>query len=207
MKKKFKIDRIKKANVSMCKQTLTGILIILLSICTTTISTQAIAEKVSSKEHKVNATNNLNTLPPSNTAQADDKKLNVIENKLKEQQIEIERLNQEVQKAIYSSNNDYSSLLLTAVAVIVTALGVIIALLSILGYRNIKNVAIKNAKKVATITTSELVKKDLPNETKTALLIVLKDKKFDPLFQEAINKVVFRGINSETESQEEDEAN
>lgn len=191
----------------MCKQTLTGILIILLSICTTTISTQAIAEKVSSKEHKVNATNNLNTLPPSNTAQADDKKLNVIENKLKEQQIEIERLNQEVQKAIYSSNNDYSSLLLTAVAVIVTALGVIIALLSILGYRNIKNVAIKNAKKVATITTSELVKKDLPNETKTALLIVLKDKKFDPLFQEAINKVVFRGINSETESQEEDEAN
>lgn len=100
-----------------------------------------------------------------------------------------------------------ATLVLACVSIGITVLGVVIAILSIFGYTNIKGEATKNAQTVARDTVEKITKAELPAETEKNIIKLLEDKRFDSIIQNAVEKVVYRGISIPDDTLENGEPN
>lgn len=88
----------------------------------------------------------------------------------------------------------WSGILLTSVAVILTALGIVMALFSFFGYKKMINSAKDAATKISTQKASEVTEKLAPEVTESVLLKLIDQGNFDALIFDAVQKVTYRGI-------------
>lgn len=119
-----------------------------------------------------------------------------IEDTAKEQQIKIDKLEESLNK---NDNGGltfavWAGILLAAVATLVTTLGVAMAIFSFVGYKKImgsaQDVATTKSELVATSVAEELA----PVVTERVLVKLLEDGNFDKVINEAVEKVIYRGI-------------
>ena len=121
----------------------------------------------------------------------------LLEAQIKLQSEQIELLKAELAKLRVPENHDLTAIILTGVAVIVTTLGVLIAILSIYGYRNIKTDSMKNARAAAIDTVSKIT----PEEISKSLQNLMEGKGFNKLISDAVEKAAYRGINLDDEDE------
>lgn len=88
----------------------------------------------------------------------------------------------------------WTGILLTSVAVILTALGIVMALFSFFGYKKMIKSAEDAATKISTEKASEVTEKLAPEVTESVLLKLINQGNFDALIFDAVQKVTYRGI-------------
>ncbi|KJU76586.1 hypothetical protein N619_28580 [Ectopseudomonas oleovorans] len=121
----------------------------------------------------------------------------LLEAQIKLQSEQIESLKAELAKLRVPEDHDLTAIILTGVAVIVTTLGVLIAILSIYGYRNIKTDSIKSARTAAVDTVSKIT----PEEISKSLQKLMEGEGFNKLISDAVEKAAYRGINLDDEDE------
>jgi len=119
----------------------------------------------------------------------------------------IKNLEKEVSELRKPDDNSVATLLLSAVSVIITVLGVLIAILAILGYRNIKNEAIKDARKTAKETVEIVAKEEIPRATEENIIKLIEENRFDRLIQNAVENIVYRDTSMPDEVADEERSN
>ncbi|MDX9675247.1 hypothetical protein [Pseudomonas zeae] len=119
----------------------------------------------------------------------------------------IKNLEKEVSELRKPDDNSMATLLLSAVSVIITVLGVLIAILAILGYRNIKNEAIKDARKTAKETVKIVAKEEIPRATEENIIKLIEENRFDRLIQNAVENIVYRDTSMSDEVADEERSN
>lgn len=119
----------------------------------------------------------------------------------------IKYLEKQVSELRKPDDNSVATLLLSAVTVIITVLGVLIAILAILGYRNIKNEAIKDARKIAKETVKLVAKEEIPRATEENIIKLIEKNKFDRLIQNAVENIVYRDTSMPEEVADEERLN
>jgi hypothetical protein len=117
------------------------------------------------------------------------------------QQHRLDHLEDKVESITSSSGMNFAvwtGILLASVAIILTSLGVVMALFSFLGYKKIMN----SARDIST-TISEKISRDVakevaenlaPEVTENVLIKLLDEKKFDIIINEAVEKIIYRGV-------------
>lgn len=116
----------------------------------------------------------------------------------------IKNLESEVSELRKPNDNSVATILLSAVSVIITVLGVLIAILAILGYRNIKNEAIKDARKTAKETVKIVAKEEIPKATEDNIIKLIEENRFDRLIQNAVENIVYRDTSMPDEVTDEE---
>lgn len=127
-----------------------------------------------------------------------DKKINTLENLVNSQALAIEALRlQGTQKSASDDMSfvDFSSILLTAVAVIVATLGAVIAIFAIIGYRKMKETAERIATTAATNITPEVAQQEVIKQ--------MESGGFNSILADAVERVALRGIISGPEYDED----
>ncbi|WP_439863480.1 hypothetical protein [Pseudomonas antarctica] len=119
----------------------------------------------------------------------------------------IKNIEKEVSELKKPDDNSVATLLLSAVSVIITVLGVLIAILAILGYRNIKNEAIKDARKTAKETVKIVAKEEIPRATEENIIKLIEENRFDRLIQNAVENIVYRDTSMPDEVADEERSN
>ncbi|MGY2223424.1 hypothetical protein ACW9IK_12115 [Pseudomonas gingeri] len=119
----------------------------------------------------------------------------------------IKNLEKEVSELRKPDDNSVATLLLSAVSVIITVLGVLIAILAILGYRNIKNEAIKDSRKTAKETVKIVAKEEIPRATEENIIKLIEENRFDRLIQNAVENIVYRDTSMSDEVADEERSN
>lgn len=119
----------------------------------------------------------------------------------------IKNLEKELSELRKPDDNSVATLLLSAVSVIITVLGVLIAILAILGYRNIKNEAIKDARKTAKETVKIVAKEEIPRATEDNIIKLIEENRFDRLIQNAVENIVYRDTSMPDEVADEERSN
>ncbi len=119
----------------------------------------------------------------------------------------IKTLEMEVSELREPENNSIATVLLSAVSVIVTVLGVLIAILAVIGYRNIKNEAIKDARKTARETVILVAKEEIPRATEENIIKLIEKNRFDSLIQNAVENIVYRDTSMSDEVTDEERPN
>lgn len=149
----------------------------------------------------------------SEQQKADSAKIEQLENIILKQKNNLDDLKEEIQNITDKSDtnvttfNVWSGILLGASALILTALGIVIAIFSFVGWRDIKSKSAEIAKEVA-LTEARLKLDQLieSGEFDTVIREVvgkLADHgEFDAVVREIIDKLTYRGIQP-TETQEE----
>ena len=105
-------------------------------------------------------------------------------------------------KANDSSNT--STIVLTAVSVLVTVLGVMIAILAVFGYRDLKENAIEVAEKTSVDRIQVYLSENLNEEVKKGIVSVVKDNKVNEEIEEIFMKIALQGIYAGNNSEDED---
>jgi tRNA1(Val) A37 N6-methylase TrmN6 len=85
----------------------------------------------------------------------------------------------------------WAGILLASVAALVTTLGVVIAIGSVFGYKKIMDSSRKEAERVAKIELTKVAKKEIKER--------IERGEFNSLITEAVDRVAFGNINSNTE--------
>lgn len=97
----------------------------------------------------------------------------------------------------------WSGIVLSSASVIVTVVGVLIALLSFIGYRQIKEATERSAntmaEEVAKKIAEQVAMNRTPIETQKALISLIDDHKFDEIIQSSVEKIIYRGIGNTDE--------
>ena len=119
----------------------------------------------------------------------------------------IKNLESEISELRKPNDNSVATILLSAVSVIITVLGVLIAILAILGYRNIKNEAIKDARKTAKETVKIVAKEEIPKATEDNIIKLIEENRFDRLIQNAVENIVYRDTSMPDEVTDEERPN
>ena len=120
--------------------------------------------------------------------------LNSLVNAQKQQ---ITQMQEKIDKLEDSSGLNFavwSGIALTCVAVILTALGIVMAIFSFFGYKKMINGAKEAATRISTERATEVTGELVPGITETVLLKMLDEGKFDNLIFDGIEKVAYRGI-------------
>lgn len=116
---------------------------------------------------------------------------------IEKQDVEIDELKKAL---IESSSNDemtfeeWTGILLASVAIILTTLAVVIAIVSFYGYKKIINSANDIAIQKSTEVTAEIVNNQIHETTKVELVSLFEDERLDEFLLEAAGKVIYRGI-------------
>lgn len=176
------------------------LLIIFLSLNLNIARAQTIPEPAPSKEVLAQATANTSEIIKliTSTAQENTEKsirdISKLELEIRVQTEKIRHLEKEVISLKKPEDTSAATLVLAAVSVIITVLGVLIAILSILGYSNIKKEAKKDARTTAKATVELITKIELPAATERNIIKLIEENRFDKLIQNAVENVVYRGI-------------
>jgi predicted PurR-regulated permease PerM len=114
-----------------------------------------------------------------------------------DQKQQITQMHEKIDKLEDSSGLNFavwSGIALTSVAVILTALGIVMAIFSFFGYKKMINGAKEAATRISTEKATEVTEGLAPGITETVLLKMLHEGKFDDLIFDGIEKVAYRGI-------------
>lgn len=125
--------------------------------------------------------------------------------KEKHQSIEVKlsALEKEYEKIYLTIPDDtgltISSVILTSVAVLVTILGVMIAILSVFGYRDLKDKASEVAQTTSITNTEDYLNNNLENAVEQGIVSVFESEKLDHKITEIFLKVAMQGISTSRE--------
>ena len=130
-----------------------------------------------------------------------DKKIEELEKLISSQKNEISNL----KNKIAENSGDHSmtfavwaGIILAAVAVLVTILGVCLAIFSFFGYRNImtsaQSIATEKASEKATEVATDVANNITPDATKQVLIRLIEDGKFNQIIRNEVETVTYRGI-------------
>lgn len=126
-----------------------------------------------------------------------NQKLLVLNTLISDQKQQIHFMQDKIDKLENSSGLNFAvwtGILLTSVAVILTVLGIVMALFSFLGYKKMINSAQEAATKISTEKASEVTEKLAPVVTESVLLKLIDQGNFDAVIFSAVQKVTYRGI-------------
>lgn len=135
----------------------------------------------------------------------DDKSLKIIQsyeisalqssiNEQKEKNINFEKKLDIIENSSGLNFAVWSGIILTSVAVLLTILGITIAVFSFFGYRKVMNSARDAAKQSSKIEASKVAERLAPKLTEQILLKLIEKGSFDKIIQQSIEKVTYRGI-------------
>ena len=141
-------------------------------------------------EENTSLANTKNDLIQENFISTEEESAAETSRRLDEYAQKIQELKSQIETLEKPDRFDLSAILLTAVAVIVTVLGVILAIISFYGYRNIKKIAEKVARKAAQKTVRAL----LEETTVETIGKLLDEGKFDKLIAMTVETVAYRGV-------------
>lgn len=150
----------------------------------------------------------------SSDGRARELELKIIEQEERTKKLELKALEQaaiinELQRAANSppeiQGSVTATIVLAAVAVIITVLGVLMAILSIFGYTNIKQESIKSSKETALNTVNSIAEEGLLQATEKSLLTLLEKGRFDEIIQSSISSITYRGITVKSDFLDEEE--
>lgn len=114
--------------------------------------------------------------------------------KFKTQADKIEQLEREIEKLRDTPESNLAATVLAGASIIITALGVLIAILSILGYNNIRKEAIKTSRETAKKTVTAIANVELKAATEEKIIELVAKGRFDNIIQNAIANIEYRGI-------------
>lgn|GEM_PF-5865235 len=150
----------------------------------------------------------------SSNGKARELELKIIEQAEKTKKLELKALEQEaiindLKKAANTppeiQGSVTATIVLAAVAVIITVLGVLMAILSIFGYTNIKQESIKSSRETALSTVNSIAEEGLLQATEKSLLTLMEKGRFDEIIQSSISSIAYRGISVKSDFLEEEE--
>lgn len=134
-----------------------------------------------------------------------EEKSKKLELKITEQEAQIIELKRAISTPPDSQESFTTTVVLAAVTVIVTVLGVLMAILSIFGYTNIKKESVKASQETAQETINSIAKEGLLQATENSLLTLLEKGRFDEIIQNSISLIEYRGISVESDFLDEEE--
>ncbi|EJO45438.1 hypothetical protein [Enterobacter sp. SST3] len=152
------------------------------------ISTRAVSTYTENKVHEENVNQN---------EELQYQKLLVLNSVINDQKKQIQSMQDKIDKLENSSGLNFAvwtGILLASVAVILTVLGIVMALFSFLGYKKMINSAQDAATKISTEKASEVTEKLAPVVTESVLLKLIDQGNFDAVIFSAVQKVTYRGI-------------
>lgn len=133
----------------------------------------------------------------TNQKSLQSEKILLLNSLIYDQNQQIKQMQEKIDKLENDSGLNFavwSGIVLTCVAVILTALGIVMAIFSFFGYKKMINGAKEAATKISTEKATEVTEKLVPSITETVLLKMLDEGKFDDLIFDGIEKVAYRGI-------------
>lgn len=121
-------------------------------------------------------------------------KIEHLEKLIFEQDLKIKQLEAEKKSADGSGMNFavWIGILLASVSVVVTVLGVVMAIFSFYGYRKMIDNAKRQAANEAKSVASTVAKANVHDATKTTLIELINDRKLDSIFEELVEKNIYR---------------
>lgn len=129
-----------------------------------------------------------------------------LKSEIKVQAEQIRQLEKQLAELKNPESNNTTTIVLAALSVIITVLGILVAIVSIWGYQNIKKEAIKAAQESAKKTVTATTEKILPTETENSLVKLIENNQFDKLIQSAVENFIFRDIGISADIPDEDSA-
>jgi hypothetical protein len=175
----------------------------LLLACTVpyVVSAQATAAREASQPNSITPTLGSYTeklVPEENANQnLQSQNILVLNSLVNDQNQQILHMQEKIDKLEDSSGLNFAvwtGILLTSVAVILTALGIVMALFSFLGYKKMIKSAKDAATKISIEKASEVTEQLAPEVTESVLLKLINQGNFDTLIFDAVQKVTYRGI-------------
>lgn len=123
-----------------------------------------------------------------------EKNSEIMELKFQLQADKIARLEREIERLKDKPESNTASTVLAGASVIITALGVLIAILSILGYSNIKKEAVKTSRDTAKETVESIAGEELMAATEKNIIELMESGRFDGIIENAVVNITYRGI-------------
>lgn len=126
-----------------------------------------------------------------------NQKLLVLNTLIDDQKQQIHSMQDKIDKLENSSGLNFAvwtGILLASVAVILTVLGIVMALFSFLGYKKMINSAQDAATKISTEKATEVTERLAPVVTESVLIKLIDKGNFDAVIFSAVQKVTYRGI-------------
>lgn len=123
-----------------------------------------------------------------------EKDSEIMELKFQLQADKIARLEREIERLKDKPESNTASTVLAGASVIITALGVLIAILSILGYSNIKKEAVKTSRDTAKETVESIAGEELMAATEKNIIELMESGRFDGIIENAVVNITYRGI-------------
>lgn len=154
------------------------------------------------------ADNNKNISNENITTYLESKKITELTSLINSQKVEIEVMRNKVTSLENSSGMNFAvwtGILLASVAVILTVLGIAMAVFSFFGYKKIMD-SVKDVATTISTTEAAIVSERLaPTVTEDVLLKLIEGRSFDKIIYEAVQKVTYRGIRFSSEDMLEEE--
>lgn len=152
--------------------------------------------------------NNKNISNENITTYLESKKITELTSLINSQKVEIEVMRNKVTSLENSSGMNFAvwtGILLASVAVILTVLGIAMAVFSFFGYKKIMD-SVKDVATTISTTEAAIVSERLaPTVTEDVLLKLIEGRSFDKIIYEAVQKVTYRGIRFSSEDMLEEE--
>lgn len=125
---------------------------------------------------------------------AENPSIEILKSKLEAQAEQIKSLEKEIKEFEKPAENSTSTIVLACVSVIITVLGVLIAIATIFGYNNIKKEAIGSAQSTAQATIQASAHVWLQEATEKNIIALIEEGRFDAIIQNAVANIEYRGI-------------
>ncbi|MCF1868386.1 hypothetical protein [Klebsiella pneumoniae] len=137
-----------------------------------------------------------------------NKDTNTLLSLLDTQKKEIEIIRSDIHSIKNSSGMNFAiwiGILLASITVILTVLGIAMAICSFFGYKKIMSSAKDVATSISTTEATKITKSLAPTVTKNVLLKLIDEGKFDEIIENAVEEVTYRGIQFSPEETNQDE--
>lgn len=125
---------------------------------------------------------------------AENPSIEILKSKIEAQAEKINSLEKEIKEFEKPSESSTSTIVLACVSVIITVLGVLIAIVTIFGYANIKKEAIGSAQNAAQSIIQASAHIWLQEATEKNIIALIEEGRFDAIIQNAVANIEYRGI-------------
>lgn len=152
----------------------------------------------------------INVLPENPKPDFESKEINELKltSLINSQKVEIEVMKNKIISLENSSGMNFAvwtGILLASIAVILTVLGIAMAVFSFFGYKKIM-ASVKDVATTISATEAAIVSERLaPTVTEDVLLKLIEGRSFDKIIYEAVQKVTYRGIRFSSEDMLEED--
>lgn len=123
--------------------------------------------------------------------------IKILNEKIKLQDEIIEKVDKKSTDSVSSFNfPTWAGIILSAVSVIITVLGLFIAIFSFFGYKKIIEIVENKSFEVAQEEAKKIAIELTPVETEKMLIKLIEDHRFDAIINDSVSKFMYRGIQS-----------